>query len=55
MPNHFHLLVQIKEEEMIDFNYRKQVIQEESAKRIEKPSMISSFDFDRSQDFTFRN
>jgi len=53
MPNHFHLLVQIKEEENIDFNPKKRVISAESAQRIEMQSLISSSDFDKNRDFIF--
>jgi REP element-mobilizing transposase RayT len=53
MPNHFHLLVQIKDEEKIGFNPRKQIIREEIAARIEKQSLISSSDFDQTKDFTY--
>ena len=53
MPNHFHFLVQIKTEEQIAFNPRKQVVLEKKAKMIEKQSLISSSDFDQNEDFTF--
>jgi len=52
MPNHFHFLVQIKEEEKIGFNLKKQVVKAESANRIEGQSLISSSDFDNTLDFT---
>ncbi len=53
MPNHFHLLLRIKEEEMIGFNHKKQIIKGEAAAWIEKQSLISSSDFDENKDFVF--
>lgn len=53
MPNHFHFLVQIKEEENISFNPKKHIVAAESADRIERQSLISSSDFDKNQDFVF--
>jgi len=51
MPNHFHFLVRIKDEVNIGFNFRKQIIREESAQRIEMQSLISSSDFNPDTDF----
>jgi len=53
MPNHFHFLVRIKDESNIGFNPRKQLISNESAKRIAMQTLISSSDFDPDTDFVF--
>ena len=52
MPNHFHFLVQIKDEKSIDFNPRKLIIKEQALARVESKSLISSSDFDPITDFS---
>ncbi len=53
MPNHFHFLVHIKEEESIDFNPRKKIIKEKVVAEFKNRSLISSADFDTTADFTY--
>ncbi len=53
MPNHFHFLVHIKEEDAIDFNPRKKIIKEKVVAEFKNRSLISSADFDQTEDFTF--
>lgn len=54
MPNHFHFLVRIMDKPEIGLNPRKQIILEESIKRIEKQTFISSSDFNPAEDFGFQ-
>lgn len=54
MSNHFHFLVQIKDEKSIDFNPRKLIIKEQALARVESKSLISSSDFDPIEDFSHK-
>jgi REP element-mobilizing transposase RayT len=53
MPNHFHLLVKIKDESGIRFNPKKRIIKEEKSIWVEKQSLVSTSDFDQNEDFIF--
>jgi len=52
MPNHFHFLIRIKDEDAIGFNPNKRIIKKTTLDHFEKQSLISSSDF-KNEDFTF--